>query len=331
MEKKKVIIDDDTGSDDAIARIAAMANPDFEVLGITTVNGNRAVPITTENSLRISELMGGTVPVYQGCALPWTSCMLGLRKNYPQYEAPADAKYRNIHGTYIDQCPKATKKAEDQNAVSWLVDTLMAAEEESITLIPLGPLTNIAHAIRIEPRIVSKIKEVMYMGGGFRIGNKSALAEFNVWLDPEAAQAVLDAGIKNFTFVPLDATHQAYLTKEDAARIRAIGTRPAEVVADLVDQRIFGYSSWQKVEVEDAAPIHDPLCVAALVDPTVLVDVMDAPCVVDCGRGSAYGVTMFDILNGRMEAKEPNCKVALHADRQKYVDILCQLLENTKK
>ena len=124
-----MILDVDTGSDDAIALIAAMANPDFEVLGIMAVNGNRAVPITTENSLRISELMGGTVPVFQGCAVPWTSCMLGFRRHYPMYSAPEEALYKNIHGTYIDQCPPATIKAQPKNAVSWLVDTLMEAEE----------------------------------------------------------------------------------------------------------------------------------------------------------------------------------------------------------
>ena len=330
MEKRKVILDVDTGSDDAIALIVAMANPAFEVLGITAVNGNRAVPITTENSLRISELMGGTVPVFQGCALPWTSCMLGFRRHYPMYEAPEEALYKNIHGTYIDQCPPATIKAQPQNAVSWLVETLMAAEDGEITLIPLGPLTNIAHAVRIEPRIIPKIREIVYMGGGFRVGNKTALAEFNVWLDPEAAQAVLDCGIP-FTFVTLDATHSAYVTMEDAARIRAIGTRPAEVVASLCEQRIAGYGDWQKVADVPAAPVHDPLTVAYLVDPTVITDIEDAPCVVDCGRGAAYGVTLFDIRNGRAEAKAPNCRVALKADREKYVDILGQLLEYTKK
>lgn len=202
MAKRKVILDVDTGSDDAIALIAAMANPEFEVLGIMAVNGNRAVSITTENSLRISELMGGTVPVFQGCAVPWTSCMLGYRRHYPMYSAPEEALYKNIHGTYIDQCPPATIQAQPKNAVSWLVDTLMEAEDGEITLIPLGPLTNIAHAVCIEPRIIPKIKEIVYMGGGFRVGNKTALAEFNVWLDPEAAQAVLDCNIP-FTFVTL--------------------------------------------------------------------------------------------------------------------------------
>ena len=137
MAKRKVILDVDTGSHDAIALIAAMANPEFEVLGIMAVNGNRAVSITTENSLRISELMGGTVPVFQGCAVPWTSCMLGYRRHYPMYSAPEEALYKNIHGTYIDQCPPATIQAQPKNAVSWLVDTLMEAEDGEITLIPL--------------------------------------------------------------------------------------------------------------------------------------------------------------------------------------------------
>ncbi|MBS4786311.1 MAG: nucleoside hydrolase, partial [Clostridiales bacterium] len=273
MEKRKVILDVDTGSDDAIALIAAMANPAFEVLGIMAVNGNRAVEITTENSLRISELMGGTVPVFRGCALPWTSCMLGFRRHYPMYQAPEESLYKNIHGTYIDQCPPASIQAQPQNAVSWLVETLMAAEDGEITLIPLGPLTNIAHAVRIEPRIIPKIREIVYMGGGFRVGNKSALAEFNVWLDPEAAQAVLDCGIP-FTFVTLDATHSAYVTLEDAARFRAIGTRPAQVVADLCEQRIAGYGEWQKVADVPAAPVHDPLTVAYLVDPSVITELV---------------------------------------------------------
>lgn len=102
MAKRKVILDVDTGSDDAIALIAAMANPDFEVLGIMAVNGNRAVPITTENSLRISELMGGTVPVFQGCAVPWTSCMLGFRRHYP-CTAP-----RRRHSTRTSMAPTST-------------------------------------------------------------------------------------------------------------------------------------------------------------------------------------------------------------------------------
>ena len=328
MEKRKVILDVDTGSDDAIALICALANPDFEVLGITTVNGNRAVPITTENTLRISELMGGKVPVYRGCALPWVSAMMGLRPYIPQYE-PADPAYAGIHRTYIEQCPPATIREEETPAVVWLIQTLMAAEDGEITLIPLGPMTNIAYALRIEPRIAPKIGEIVYMGGGYKIGNETAAAEFNVWVDPESLQAVLDENIP-FTFIPLDATHQAYLTEEDAQRLRRVGTRPAQVAADLVSQRIRGYSTWQKVAEGPAAPIHDPLCVAYLVDPAVITELIPAHCQVDCGRGAAYGQTIFDITHGRLGAKAPNCRVALGADRVRFAQILEELLEHTR-
>ena len=328
MEKKKVILDVDTGTDDAIAIMTAVMSENLEVLGVCAVNGNRGIDFTTENTLRVVEYLGKDIPVFRGCSLPMVvSLTEGRREDIP-YKGPKDPQ-DNVHGDYID-LPPATIQEQPVSAVRWLVDTLMEAEDGEITLIPLGPLTNIAHAVRIEPRIIPKIKEIVYMGGGFRVGNKTALAEFNVWLDPEAAQAVLDCNIP-FTFVTLDATHSAYVTMEDAARFRAIGTRPAEVVASLCEQRIAGYGEWQKVADVPAAPVHDPLTIAYLVDPTVITDIEDAPCVVDCGRGAAYGVTLFDIRNGRAEAKAPNCRVALKADREKYVDILCRLLENTKK
>ena len=331
MEKRKVILDVDTGSDDSVAIISTLLHTEaFEVLGVCTVNGNRCVEYTTENTLRIVELMGNKVPVFRGCADTLISIMLGRRPGYPRKNGSGPANNSKIHGDFIDQCPPATIKEQPINAVSWLVETLMAAEDDSITLIPLGPLTNIAHAVAIEPRIVSKVKEVMYMGGGYKIGNKSAVGEMNVWLDPDAAQVVMNAGFKKFTFVPLDATHAAYYTKEDAARVRAIGTKVSVVVASLIEQRVMGYSTWQKVEVDEAAPVHDPLCVMALLDPSVLVDVVHAHCEVDCGGGAAYGQTIFDIRNGRMDALPPNCYVALSADRKKFVDMIVSTMELSK-
>ena len=194
MERRKVILDVDTGSDDSIAIIAALLCPEaFEVLGITTVNGNRCVDYTTENTLRIVELMGmeDKVPVFRGCASTYVSIMLGRRPGYPRRDGSGPANNAAVHGDFIDQCPPSHHKEQRQNAVSWLVETLLAAEDDSITLIPIGPLTNIAHAVAIEPRIVPKVHEIMFMGGGWKIGNKSAVGEMNVWLDPEAAQVVL--------------------------------------------------------------------------------------------------------------------------------------------
>ncbi|WP_105205224.1 nucleoside hydrolase [Neobittarella massiliensis] len=332
MEKRKLILDVDTGSDDSVAIICALLRPEFEVLGLTTVNGNRCVDYTTENTLRISELMGGTTPVYRGCANTYISIMLGRRPGYPRRDGSGPANNAGVHGDFIDQCPPATIKEQEIDAVSWLVKTLMEAEDDSITLVPLGPLTNIAHAVAIQPKIVNKVHEIMYMGGGYKIGNKSAVGEMNVWLDPDAAQVVLSAGFKKITFVPLDATHKAYLLADDAARIRAIGTPASDVCASLIEQRIKGYSTWQKMVDTDelATPLHDPLCVMALLDPTVLQDVVHAHCEIDCGGGAAYGQTIFDIFNGRLDALPPNCYVALSADREKYVDLLVETLQRSK-
>lgn len=334
MERRKVILDVDTGSDDSIAIITALLCPEaFEVLGITTVNGNRCVDYTTENTLRIVELMGmeDKVPVFRGCASTYVSIMLGRRPGYPRRDGSGPANNAAVHGDFIDQCPPSHHKEQRQNAVSWLVETLLAAEDDSITLIPIGPLTNIAHAVAIEPRIVPKVHEIMFMGGGWKIGNKSAVGEMNVWIDPEAAQVVLNAGFRKFTFVPLDATHEAYFNAADAARIRAIGTPVAEVVASLIEQRITGYSTWQKVAEENATPVHDPLCVVALLDPSVLKEVEHAHCEIDCGGGAAYGQTIFDIRNGRMDALAPNCYVALGADRKKYVDAIVNILARSNE
>ncbi|MGI5888429.1 MAG: nucleoside hydrolase [Oscillospiraceae bacterium] len=328
-DKRKVIIDCDTGSDDTVALITCMLRPEFEILGITTVNGNRCVDYTTENTLRVVEFMGNKYPVYRGCAYPLVSTMLGRRPGYPRRHGTGPANNAGVHGDFIDQLPKASIKEQDTPAAIWLVETLMKQPDHSVTLIPLAPLTNIAHAVAIEPRIVSKVKEVMFMGGGYLIGNKTAVGEMNVWMDPEAAQVVMCAGFEKFTFVPLDATHDAYLTMDDAQRIDDIGTPAAKLVADLTRQRIKGYSTWQKVKEDNAAPVHDPLTVAALCDPTVLIDCVPAHCRIDCGGDAAYGMTIFDMpaVNGRLDALPPNCRVALHADRKKYVDWMVSTLE----
>ena len=332
IEKKKVIIDCDTGSDDSVALVLAMLRPEFEILGITTVNGNRCVEYTTENTLRVVEFMGNKWPVFKGCGLPYVSTMLGRRPGYPRRDGSGPANNAGVHGDFIDQLPKATIKEQDKPAVIWLIETLMAQPDHSVTIIPLAPLTNIAHAVHIEPRIVDKVKEVMYMGGGYIIGNKSAVGEMNVWMDPDAAEVCMEAGFQNWTFVPLDATHDAYLTMDDAERIRAVGTKEAEFIADLTAQRIKGYSTWQKVKEDNAAPVHDPLTVAALIDESVLVDCVPAHCQVDCGGGAAYGQTIFDMpaINGRLDALPPNCRVALHADRIKYVNWIIDTLEQAK-
>ena len=329
-EKRKIILDVDTGTDDAIAIMTAYLDPDIDLLAVCSVAGNKPLPYTTENTLRVRDVLKADFPVYRGCATAMVSTLLpsrhhgysGQRTQVEGMEAPIE-----IHTDYLE-LPPSTRPAEREHAVWYYIDTLMKSDGD-ITLVPVGPLTNIAMAMRLEPEIRGKIREIVLMGGGYQRTNTTAAAEFNIWADPEAAQIVMDSGCP-IRIIPLDATHQAYLTEEDAQRLRRGGTRPPQGGADLVSQRIRGYSTWQKVAEEPAAPIHDPLCVAYLVDPAVITELIPAHCQVDCGRGAAYGQTIFDIKNGRLGAKAPNCKVALGADRVRFAQILEELLEHTR-
>lgn len=321
--KRKIILDVDTGTDDAVAIIVAALSPELDILGITTVNGNRCIEYVTENTLRVIEMLESDIPVYKGCELPLVASLLGRRPGVPK----RGENDHEIHGNFLDMMPKATIKEKDMNAVSWIVETLMKSEDK-ITLVPVGPLTNIAHAMMIEPRIISKIEEIIYMGGGFKTMNETAVSEFNVWMDPEAAQIVLNSGVK-FTWVPLDATHDCNLTLQDVSRLRTINTRAADVTADLIEHRIVGYRGHQELKQEDAAPIHDALCIIALLDPSVLQDVVETHAEIDLGGGAAYGQSIFDIRNGRLVKRQnPNSIVALAADREKFSDMIYNILKN---
>ena len=231
--------------------------------------------------------------------------------------------HQNIHGDHLD-LPVATSKPQEQNAVSWLVDTLMNSEDK-ITLIPVGPLTNIAHALRIEPRIKDKIEEVVIMGGAYHVGNITAVAEFNWWIDPEAAKIVMDSGL-NITLIPLDATHSAYVTGKELEDMCTCNTKAAQMTMKLVRGRIAGYGEWQEMEVKDAAPIHDALCTAYLLDPTVINDMRDVWVDVDFSGGPCDGMSVCDVEK-RHPDKQPNCHLALHADRLKFVELLAEAVK----
>lgn len=324
--KHKVILDVDTGSDDAIAIMAAVLSPDIDVVGICSVSGNKGIEYTTENTLRVVQLLKSDVPVYRGCAQPMVASLHPGRQRWAgaAKSKEADGETVEYHSDYLE-LPEAVIKPQDRNAVSWLVDTLMASDGD-ITLVPVGPLTNIAMALRIEPAIVSKIKEIVLMGGGYRVTNYTSAAEFNIWADPEAAQVVLTSGCR-VTVVPLDATHAAYVTFEESQAIRAIGTPVAVAVADLIDQRIKAYSVMQPLDVPDVAPIHDALAVMAVVDRTVLQDVRLMRIDVDFSGGFADGMTICD---SRALPTEPrNAYIALDADREKFVAMLQEYLRRS--
>ncbi len=342
MEKEKIILDVDTGTDDAVAIIMAMLCQDFDLLGITTVNGNVELKLTTDNTLRVVDYcgMGDKVKVVQGCdlplvstLLPWTPQSTGIMTAYTKNDIRCIPRREGMrtgaemHGDHLP-LPETTLKPIEKSAVIWLVETLLEAEDHSITLIPVGPLTNIAVAMRADPRITKKIKRIVLMGGGYLVNSRTPAAEFNIWADPEAAEIVLQSGC-DITFVPLDATHSAYITTEQAEKIRAIGTKEAEFVASTILGRIKGYVNRDRdMSQYDGAPIHDALAVCAVLHPEVLTEVIECNCHVDISGGYAYGQTILD----RRELKngEPkNCKFALKADREMFFEWMENILKNS--
>ena len=339
-------MDVDTGSDDAIALVMAMLNEQFDLLGICSVNGNIEVKLTTDNSLRVVECCDkqDSVKVYKGCDMPlvsaltpWSPQSTGIRtwglineppRRNPRREGERPAGYE-IHPEHLP-LPEPVIKEDAKSAVQFYLETLLAAEDGEITLVPVGPLTNLAVAMRADPRIISKIKEIVIMGGGHLMNNTSPASEFNIWVDPEAAEIVMQSGCK-ITWVPLDATHDAYITAEESKNIRALGTRPAILVADLIEQRTIGYARFD-ADMRDrkGAPIHDALAVCAVLHPEVLKDVLHCNVHVDIGGGYAYGQTIVE-RRIRVIEEEKNCYFALNADRMMFYDWMYEVLKKDKE
>ena len=310
----KIILDVDTGTDDAVALMTAALSPDIELVGATTVNGNTGVANTTENTLRVFEWIGmPQVPVHRGMSRPLA------RQQMPQ---PNPAT--RIHGDLLD-LPPATIAAQPGHAVDWLIDTLLASDGD-ITLVPVGPLTNIATAMQKEPAILEKIPEIVIMGGAHDHGNSTASAEFNIWLDPEAARIVVNCG-RPIRMVPLDATHRALVSAEDAQRLRALGTPAGEAAARFVLKRIEGYDATQPMPHRaGAAPVHDALAVCAVIDPTVIATQF-IPVDVETSGELSVGRTVCDF---RFRSGKPaNVHFAMDADEPKFVRMLLDILGRT--
>lgn len=319
---QKVILDVDTGTDDAVAIMLAALSPDVELLGVCSVNGNRGIDFTTENTLRVVEYLGlqDRVPVYRGCSLPMVSTLTpGRRDGIP---ATGEMDSNNIHGDYVE-LPPSTIHTQPEHAVFWLIDTLMKSDGD-ITLIPVGPLTNIAMALRIEPRIAQKIKQIVIMGGGYKEVNITPSAEFNFWVDPEAAKIVMDSGC-DITVVPLDATHKAVLSLADADALESSGTPAGKATARFIRHRQAGYKVWQPMADIDTVPIHDALAVCAVIDPEVLQNVVHTYVDIDIAGGAADGMSICDV-DKRYKDKQPNARVALSADKDRFSRMVKEIL-----
>jgi inosine-uridine nucleoside N-ribohydrolase len=304
----RFILDCDTGSDDAIAIFAAATHPDLDLLAITTVNGNVALEHVTENTLRAVDLVQAGVPVYAGAARPF------VRPDFPIPRAILN------EGSEFQQAlldvPPATSTPERQNAVRFLVETYLDDANADVTLVAVGPLTNVALALASEPRLAARIPRLVVMGGAaFASGNVSAVAEFNIWVDPEAAEAVFSAGIREIVVVPLDATHSAPLTAADCDAFEAIGTPAATASAQLIRHRLA-----HDPAAEGASPVHDPMCVAYLVRPDLFTESVEAYVSVETTGSRTLGQLVVDTRPWRVE--QPNATVALRADVDVYRDFL---------
>lgn len=321
---KKVILDVDTGSDDAIAIMTAILSPDLDVLGICTVNGNRSIEHTTENTLRVVEHIGSSVPVFKGCALPLVVSLTRGRRECVPFTGQKN-KLEDVHGDYLP-LPAASIKPQNECAVSWLVHTLMESDRD-ISLIAVGPLTNLAAAMRIQPEITEQIETLYIMGGGWHEQNITPAAEFNFWIDPEAAKIVLNSGC-HIVLVPLDATHAGAISIKDAQALQDMTSPAAKLSAVLIEKRLTGYNNWQPMKDQDTVPIHDALAVCAAIDPQVLQDVRFLHVDVDISGGLCDGQSVCDVEHKDKET-EPNVHIALNADSGRFSGLLRNILAGT--
>ncbi len=250
---RKIIIDTDPGQDDAVAILLALASPELDVLGLTCVAGNVPLPLTTRNARVISELAGRTdMKVFAGCERPLTRHLITAEHVHGK---------SGLDGTSL---PDPVMPMAEGHAVDFIIDTLRAETPGSVTLCALGPLTNLATAFQRAPDIASRVSEVVLMGGAyFEVGNITPAAEFNIHVDPEAAEIVFKSGMP-LVVMPLDVTHKALTTRARVEAFRALGTPVGHAVAGWTD--FFERFDMAKYGSE-GAPLHDPCTVAYLLQP----------------------------------------------------------------
>jgi len=307
---KRIILDCDPGHDDAIAILLALGCPDIELVAITTVAGNQTLEKTTLNARRVCTVAGAyDVPIYAGSWRPIAG---------PQVTAA------EVHGESGLDGPAFGEPAvpvQQEPAVDYLVRTLIA-EGEDITLVPTGPLTNVATALRREPKIAGRTREVVLMGGAYTRGNRTPAAEFNMLADPEAAAIVFDAGWP-LTMVGLELTHQAIATSQVTERIRALDTDVSRLVTALLD---FYGASYRRSGIPgagDGPPVHDPCAVARVARPD-LMTVRDAFVAVETRGEWTAGMTVTDFRG--LLGRPPNVQVATTLDAEGFWDLVLAAL-----
>ena len=325
--RKKVILDVDTGTDDALAILMALTDPGLEVIGITVTQGNQPLENCVDNTLRVVDLLGADVPVYAGCSAPMVrSLSKGRMAQNPEnvVSAEVDGKPVILHPPHLD-LPAPHSKPQQMHACSYLVETLRRSEEK-VTIIPVGPPTNVGMAFRMAPDLKDHVEEVVFMGGAVDRGNITPVGEANFVHDPEAAKIVLDSGV-NCRVITLNATHSAEMTRADADKILALGTPAAKFVGELMKGRILVGETlgWTEKGEKAGDALHDALAVAAVIDPGVITDLRRQKCDMDIAGGAADGQLVVEHRNENDESV--NTWVAYRADKPKFFEMLYRHVE----
>ena len=309
MTPQKIIIDTDPGQDDAAAIMLALASPEIQVLGLTAVAGNVPLHLTERNAGIVTEICGrGDVAVYAGADKPLARKLVTAE---------------HVHGkTGLDGIDlfEPARPIEKKHAVDFIIETLRNEPAGTVTLCLLGPLTNIAMVIERAPDVVKRIKQIVLMGGGFfEGGNITPSAEFNIYVDPEAAKIVFAAGVQ-ITMMPLDVTHKVLTTRTRVDRLRANGNRASVAMAGMLE--FFERFDEEKYGT-DGGPLHDPTVIAWLLDPEMFAG---RNCNVEIETGSelTLGATVVDWwkVTGRPE----NAFVVKDVDADRFFDLLIERL-----
>ena len=310
MPLKRIILDTDPGIDDSCAILLALASPEISVEGLSVVHGNCSLEQATKNALSVLELANASqIPVAKGCELPLVQ---------PSLLAP---ETHGDTGLGYAKLPEPRAKPMVQHAIDFLIDKILS-EPGEITLVAIGPLTNVALAIRKEPRIISAVKELIIMGGAIRHeGNTTALAEFNTYVDPHAAHIVYHAGMP-ITLVPLDVTYQCILTPEDVNRMREVDAPITRFVEDATRFYMEFHDEYQSIR---GCVINDPLALVLTFAPE-LCTYRQLRVDVDISGGISMGKTIGDFYN--YQKKPANMKVALGVKPRKFMDLFLERIMN---
>jgi inosine-uridine nucleoside N-ribohydrolase len=303
---RPILLDCDPGHDDAIAILLALASPEVELIGVTTVSGNQTLEKTTANAIRVLELAGrGDVPVAAGADRPL------LRERFV-------AAY--VHGeTGLDGPELLPTRATpvERHAVDFLAERVLASPDP-VTLVPTGPLTNVGLLLALHPQAAARLERIVLMGGAIAEGNVTPAAEFNIWADPEAAQRVFASGL-DVTMIGLDVTHRALMTRVHADRLRSSG-RTGRFVAELYD---FFSAFHRRTYGSEDSPIHDALAVAHAFLPG-LVETAHRHVAVETGSELCRGRTVVDLW--RRTEHEPNCHVGVDVDGEAFLELVLERL-----